>query len=432
MNILFIHQNLPAQFKHLIRHYSASAEHRVVGMCQGYAPALDDPDCATTAMRVYAPRRKPTRGIHNYLYSLEAGVLNGQAVAAELHRLGKEGFTPDVTFVHPGWGEALYIKDVFPGRPLVGFFEFFYNAHDLDADFDPEFPLKKDEELRIRTRNALHFLSLDACDAGISPTHWQKSVHPAEYHHKLTVMHEGIPTQEIAPDPAATFTLPTGTVLTHDMEVITFAARSLEPYRGFHVFMRAVPEICRRRPNCHIVITGGDDVSYGRKLPDGETWRAKMLNEVDVDPNRVHFLGAVSWETHVTLLKVSTAHVYLTVPFVLSWSMLEAMSAGCIVVGSDTPPVREVISDGKNGLLVDFFSTEHLADALDDIFDHPTRRKSLAKAARKTIVSRYDVRDALTRYDKFFNDVSGLSSSVGRSVASYDRRRPAPPPTQQV
>ncbi|MFN2164716.1 MAG: glycosyltransferase family 4 protein [Anaerolineae bacterium] len=405
MKLLLIHQNLPAQFKHLIQRYARDPEHQVVGICQGHAPSAGDDTLPDGVVQVYKPKREPTADIHPYLYSLEAGVLNGQAVAARVHELDRQGFTPDLTLVHPGWGEGLYIKDVLPDRPLIGFFEFFYRARGLDADFDPDFPVSKDDELRIRTRNALHLLSLDACDAGISSTAWQRQVHPPAYHSKITVLHEGIDTRELVPNPAASFELPDGTVLHSDMEVVTFVTRSLEPYRGFHVFMRALPAILRRRPGCRIVIVGGDDVAYGRRLPEGQTWREKMLAEVDVDPNRVHFLGPLPWAEHVRLLQTSAVHVYLTVPFVLSWSMLEAMSAGCAVIGSDTAPVREVLQHGRNGLLVDFFSKEQLADAVDDLFDHPRRRQALAAAGRQTVVAQYDARDALVRYEQYFKRV---------------------------
>ena len=401
MKLLLIHQNLPAQFKHLINRYARDPTYQVVGICQGRAPAIGDPNCPQSVLRVYQPKRKPTRNIHGYLNSLEAGVLNGQAVAAEVHKLEGQGFIPDVTLVHTGWGEGLYVKDVLPDRPLIGFFEFFYRPRGLDVDFDPEFPITKDDELRIRTRNAVHLLSLDACDAGISPTSWQKQVHPSEFYPKITVIHEGIDTKEVAPDPGATFELPNGKVLARDMEVVTFIARSLEPYRGFHVFMRALPEIFRRRPKCQVVISGGDEVAYGRRLPEGQSWREKMLADADVDPERIHFLGQIPWASHIRLLQVSAVHVYLTVPFVLSWSMLEAMAAGCAVIGSDTAPVREVIQHGRNGLLVDFFSKEELADAVDDLFDHPKRRQALATAGRQTVVAQYDARDALVRYERY-------------------------------
>jgi len=405
MKLLLIHQNLPAQFKHLLQRYARDPEHEVVGICQKHAPAVGDTTLPERVIQVYKPKREPTPDIHPYLYSLEAGVLNGQAVAARVHELDKGGFRPDVTLVHPGWGEGLYIKDVLPDTPLIGFFEFFYGAHGRDADFDPEFPLSKDDELRIRTRNALHLLSLDACDSGISSTQWQRQAHPPEYHSKIKVLHEGIDTRAIVPDPTAVFELPDGTVLNRDKEVVTFISRSLEPYRGFHVFMRALPEIFRRRPQCQVVIVGSDDVAYGRKLPNGQTWREKLLAEVELDPKRVHFLGELPWESHLRLLQVSSVHVYLTVPFVLSWSMLEAMSAGCALIGSDTAPVREILQHGRNGLLVDFFSKEQLADAVDDLLDHPRRRQALAAAGRQTVVSQYDARDALVRYEQYFKQI---------------------------
>ena len=272
-----------------------------------------------------------------------------------------------------------------------------------------------DSRLRIRTRNALHLLNLQTCDAGVSPTRWQKSLHPAGYHRKLAVIHEGIDTQLIAPNPEQAFTLPNGTVLTKQDEVITYVARNLEPYRGFHQFMRAVPQICARRPKAHILIVGGDDVSYGARTPDGKTWREHMLGEVSVDPSRVHFLGRLPYAYYLRLLQVSSAHVYLTVPFVLSWSMLEAMSAGCLVVGSNTAPVQEVIEHGKNGLLVDFFSPGEIAEAVTQVLDHPDRMQALRDAARQTIIERYEVRQSLRAYGNLIGALLTGKKMAGRT-----------------
>lgn len=405
MKLLFVHQNLPAQFKHLLRYYGERADCEVVAICQPYAPAMGAESPYRDLVKPYKPHRKPAEGIHNYVYSFEQGVLNGQAVAARVLELAKEGFTPDLMITHTGWGEGLYLKDVYPDVPLIGFFEFFYHARGMDADFDPEFPLSKDAELRVRTRNGLLLLGAESCDLGISPTQWQKSVHPAAYQDKISVIHEGIDTQAIAPDPAATFTLPDGRTLGKGDEVVTYVSRSLEPYRGFHVFMRALPDILSRQKNCNVVIVGGDQQSYGRSLPNGQTWREKMLDEVEIDRSRVHFVGLLPWEQHISLLKVSAVHVYLTVPFVLSWSMLEAMSAGCAVVGSNTPPVREVIQHGRNGLLVDFFSKDELVSAVSDVLRSPAQQASLGKNARSTIVAKYDVTKALAAYDKLFRQV---------------------------
>jgi glycosyltransferase involved in cell wall biosynthesis len=409
MNILFLHQNFPGQFKHLASQLAANPANRIIALCQEQAPR--HPRVETHI--VYQPARN-AHG-HHYLRTLEEGVLNGQAVARALLKLKQQGFIPDIVIAHPGWGEALYVKDVFPDAPLLSHFEFFYHADGADANFDPEFPLSLDSRLRIRTRNALHLLNLKTCDAGISPTRWQKSLHPVEYHRKLAVIHEGIDTQFVAPKPEQTFALPNGTVFTQQDEIVTYVARNLEPYRGFHQFMRAVPQLCARRPKAHIVIVGGDDVSYGAKAPDGKTWREHMLDEVSVDATRVHFLGRLPYAQYLRLLQVSSAHVYLTVPFVLSWSMLEAMSAGCLVVGSKTAPVQEVIEHGKNGLLVDFFSPDQIAEAVDQVLDHPDRMQAMREAARKTIIERYEVRQSLRAYGNLIGALLTARKMAGRT-----------------
>jgi glycosyltransferase involved in cell wall biosynthesis len=241
-------------------------------------------------------------------------------------------------------------------------------------------------------------LSLAATDICVSPTQWQKDLYPAGFQNKIQVIHEGIDTAIVKPDKAATLSLPDGAALTKDMEVITYTARGLEPYRGFHVFMKAAEEIIRRRPRCHIVITGGDETRYGKKLPGNQSWRAKLLKEAKFDPARVHFMGYVPYETHLKTLQISSAHVYLTVPFVLSWSILEAMAAGCVVIGSKTPPVEEFIKDGRNGLLVDFFSAHNIADRVDEVLNRPDRMGHLGQASRRDIVEHYDVKKQLAQY----------------------------------
>lgn len=424
MNVLFIHQNFPGQFRHLAGHLAADPGNRVLAICQPHAPR--HPKVPNTL--VYRPARKPGPDTHHYLRSLEDGILNGQAVAKVLLKLRKAGFTPDIVIAHPGWGEALYVKDVFPATRLLSLFEFFYHADGADANFDPEYPLTLDGRARIRTRNALHLLNLAACDAGVSPTHWQKSLHPAEYQSAISVIHEGIDTRVAVPNPQQTFTLPNGKVLTRQDEVVTYVARNLEPYRGFHQFMRAAEEICRRRPNAEIVIVGGDDVSYGQRLPKGQTYRQKLLQEVSIDPMRVHFLGRIPYERYLALLQVSSAHVYLTVPFVLSWSMLEAMSAGCLVIGSDTAPVREVLEHGKNGLLVDFFSPQQIAAAMDEVLVHEDRMQALKTAARQTIIERYEVRNALMLYQKVINSLLRSKAMTEDSIraAPFAQMPPIP------
>ncbi len=340
MKILFLHQNFPGQFLHLASALATNPVHELVAICQPQAPRL-------RAIKTYVYKPDAKTQSHHYLSMLEDGVRNGQAVARILLRMKEEGFEPDLVMAHPGWGEALYVKDVFPQAALLNYFEFYYHAEGADCDFDPEFPLDIDGRLRLRTRNALHLLNLQNCDVGVSPTQWQKSVHPPAYHSKIAVIHEGVNSQLVAPKADASFALPDGSTLSRQDEVITYVARNLEPYRGFHHFMRALPQICTRRPNAKIIIVGGDEVSYGSPAPEGRSWREHLLRDIEINPQQVHFLGKIPYLDYVSLMQVSSAHIYLTYPFVLSWSMLEAMAAGGLLIPSNTAPVREVITHGK-------------------------------------------------------------------------------------
>lgn len=393
MRILFLHQNFPGQFRHIAAYLANVPGNQVVSIGQKQAQGLPQ-----VARVVYSPARTVTNGIHHYLTGTESSVLNGQGAARAMEDLKRRGFIPDVIIGHAGWGDTLYAKDVFPKTPLVNYFEFFYHATGADTGFDPEYQNTADDYLRIRTKNIVNLLSLDACDAGISPTTWQKSLYPAEYQHKISMIHEGVNVDIAKPDANAKLVLPDGRVLTHNDKVITYVARNLEPYRGFHVFMHAVQEICQRRKDCQIVIIGGDEVSYGKAAQGAKNYREKLLSEVQVDMTRVHFLGRVPYQTYLNALQISSAHVYLTVPFVLSWSALEAMAAGCLVIGSDTAPVKEVIEHGKNGLLVNYFSPSSIADAVDEALNHPDRMKPLRAAARAYVCERYHVKQSIDQY----------------------------------
>lgn len=386
MRILFIHQNCPGQYKHLVMHLKEDPKNDIV--------FISKPNGNTVSgiRRIdYKLHREPNPHTHHYLTGTENGVLHGQAVARVLISLKEKGWKPDIICAHPGWGEALFVKDVFPDVPLLGFFEFFYHAEGADCGFDPMYPNTMDDYFRLRMKNTINLLSLESCDWGMSPTFWQREVHPAVYQPKISVIHDGVDTGLLTPKPDIRVTLPSGVTLSRDDEVVTYVSRNLEPYRGFHVYMKALEEMCRRRPKAHFLMVGGDDVSYGRRLPDGKTYREELLKEVKIDPDRVHFLGRIPYSSFVKVLQLSSAHVYLTYPFVLSWSMLEAMSAGCLVIGSSTRPVMEAIEDGKNGLLVDFFSVTGIADAVDRVLDHPDRMADLRRAARQSIVDRYDL-----------------------------------------
>jgi glycosyltransferase involved in cell wall biosynthesis len=306
------------------------------------------------------------------------------------------GFTPDVMLGHNGWGEIWYLKDVFPAAPLIGYFEFFYKSRGADVGFDPIEAEILDTAPRIRTKNLGNLLGLDAADLGQSPTQWQRSLYPAKYQSMLHVVHEGIDTQIVAPDPNVRLRLQVAELeLTPDDEVVTYVARNLEPHRGFQSFMRSLPTILEQRPNAHVLIIGGDEVSYGQRLPDGQTYRQQMLKELgsSLDFKRVHFVGKVPYSIYLNVLQVSRVHIYLTYPFVLSWSMLEAMAAGCLVVASNTAPVEEVIRDGENGFLVDFFSAAEISERVVAALEAGRNCfADIRQNARRTIIDKYDLK----------------------------------------
>lgn len=393
MNVLMLHQNFPAQFRHIARRLAASG-HNVLGIGAATAPGLKN-----IKMLRYEIKNQP-KPSNRYMATALNGALHGEVVAKVLLKLKKQGFVPDVILAHPGWGEALYVKDVLPAVRLVSLFEFYYHAHGADVGFEPGSGVSLDQAASLTSRNMLHLMNLERCDAGVSPTNWQRSLHPAAYQHKLNVIHEGIDTRLMAPDKNASFTLAGGRVLKPGDRVLTFVARHLEPYRGFHVLMRALPEIQRRNPDAVTVIVGGDNVSYGRKPEGAASWREKLLAEVGerLDLSRVFFTGQLPYAAYRALLQVSAAHVYLTYPFVLSWSALEAMSCGCLLVASNTPPVAEVMTHGHNALLFDFFDQEALAARVTDALSRPQDSAHLRQAARQTVVQGYDQERGTAQY----------------------------------
>jgi glycosyltransferase involved in cell wall biosynthesis len=390
MKILFVHQNFPGQYLHMVRHLAGIPGHQLVFITQRKDASLPGLNKV-----VYQPRRQVTRDVHHYLRDVEGGILNGQEVARVALELKKGGFVPDIMVGHNGWGEIWYLKDVFPNSPLLGYFEFFYRNVGADVGFDKSEVIGFDNAPRVRTKNIGNLLGLDVIDFGQTPTQWQRSVYPLRYQPIISVVHEGVDTDAVTPDAEASLLLPDRNVsLRASDEVVTYVARNLEPYRGFHIFMRSLPEILAQRPNAQVVIVGGDETSYGPPPTDGRTHRQTLLSELDgsLDLSRIHFLGKVPYSTYLQVLRVSKAHVYLTYPFVLSWSMLESMSAGCLVIGSRTPPVVEVVEHGVNGLLVDFFSSREVAAAVIEALEDRRAHDHIRRAARLTIVTRYDLK----------------------------------------
>lgn len=390
MRILFLHQNFPAQYLHLARSLRNRGDD-----CRAITDARNGRTSTTPTLfydmdAVADVGRRPGLSEH-----FDLCTRRGVAVLEAMSRLKRDGFVPDVILAHPGWGEALFARDVFPGARLILQAEHFYDPASADVGFDPEFARRDPlHRLSLRTRNAAMLVSFAAADLLVAPTRWQASRFPDVLQSRLRVVHEGIDTRLAAPDPSASVSLGRDdVVLKVGDEVVTFVNRNLEPYRGFHVFMRALPDILRARPNARAVIVGGEDVSYGPRSPTGRSWKSIYLDETRdrLPMDRVHFVRRISHHLLVRLMQVSAVHVYLTYPFVLSWSMLEAMSAGAFVIGSRTAPVEEVITDGENGRLVDFFDRDGLAAAAIEALTHPDRLRAVRAAARRTVLERYDL-----------------------------------------
>ena len=390
MRYLFVHQNMPGQYKHIVQWLAQDEKNEIV-----FITNRQDIEMTNVRRITYGLTRHPSREVHHYMIQNERGILYGQAVARKLMELKQQGWIPDIIVGHPGWGELMFAKDVFPNVPVLSFFEFYYRSQGSDVGFDPKDTVTLDDRCRIRTKNFIQTLALETTDAGMAPTRWQFQQYPEEYRYKIKVVHDGVDTSRACPDPEATFELADGTVLTRNSEVITYVARNLEPYRGFPTYMAAVEQLQKERPNATFVVVGGDEVSYGRRAPDGKTYREIAMENHKLDLQRVHFVGKIPYSYFLRLLQVSSVHVYLTYPFVLSWSMIEAMSAECLVVGSATPPAMEVIQDGYNGLLVDFFSAEQVVARVCDVLDRPELYDPIRKRARETVLERYDLRKCL-------------------------------------
>jgi glycosyltransferase involved in cell wall biosynthesis len=396
LDILLIHQNMPAQFKHLAPALAADPRHRIV-----FVTRRKGADIPGVRRISYDGPRPAGHATHHYVRQFESSVRYGQQSARAMLELKREGFDPAVVIGHPGWGEMLFVKDVFPRAAVISYAEFYYNGHGADVGFDPDEPVTLDTICRTRSRNAHLLLSIEMADVGLSPTEWQRSRHPAIFQPKIRTIFDGIDMNTVRPDPNASFTLPDGRSVTRADEVITYVARNLEPYRGYPSFVRAVPAMLAARSKAIVVIVGGDEVSYGKAAPDGKSWREMMNAEIPLDgaefAGRVYFCGKLPYARYLALLRVSSAHVYLTVPFVLSWSCVEALASGCVVIGSDTPPVREVIEHGVNGFLVPMYDTAAIAAQTIAALETRGAAVPMRRAAREAAMERYALDRCLPR-----------------------------------
>ena len=376
--ILFVHNNFPAQFRDLAETLVAR------GVPCAAIGSKTSPSLAGIRTGRYTIPRGTTPGIFPLAVRAEADMIRGRAALNLARMLKDEGFDPEVIVGHCGWGETLLLKDTFPDARQVIFSEFFYHGRGLDIGFDPEMGAEPTDEAILlgKTKNACLALSLTDADAIVAPTPFQASVMPSVFQPRVNIIHEGIDTDAIRPGLSAEFELPNGAILPPGAPLITYANNNMEPMRGLHIVARALPRLLAEAPDAHVVIFGSTaGRPYGGSPPEGKTWPEVCFEGVTYDPARVHFMGKTPHATMLAALQRSTAHIYYSYPFVLSWSIVEAMASGCYVIGSDTPPVRDAIVDGVNGKLLPFFDSDALAGALIDACRNPGASAALRAAA---------------------------------------------------
>lgn len=400
MNILFLHRNFPAQFRHIATVLAQDSNNRVVFITNN-----DKLELPGIHKVIYKLKREVPKNCHRYLKFYEESIIHGQATAEAALSLRNQGFKPDIIYGHT-WGNTMFMKDIFPDVPLLCYFEWFYKSQDSDMDFGGK-ELNIDELAKLRCKNSHLLVDLYSCDAGICPTNWQKSQFPQDFHDKIKTLHDGVDTDFCKPDENAKFLIKDKNIeLTFNDEVITYATRGMEAYRGFPEFMRAADKLLKKRPNLQIVIGGEDRVCYGPQVAN-TTYKEMMLKELpDMDLSRVHFVGGLPFNEYVKLLQISSVHVYLTYPFVLSWSLLDAMSCGCCIVASDTQPVREVMQDNHNALLFDFFNVDAQVERIEYALKNKREMQEIRNNARKTIVENYALKDLLPKHIEYVKQLA--------------------------
>lgn len=426
MKFLFVHQNFPGQFLHIVRHLTEIGGHEIVFITE---PNLNVIPGVRTIPYV---KPRPAGGeIHIAARELDMAVRRAEAVSGTARSLKNLGFTPDIIIGHHGWGEMLNLIDVWPGVPMIGYLEFYYQVDRADVNFDPEFPIDSTDFPRIRAKNAVNHLALQLPGTGITPTRWQLSTYPAWARERIDLLWEGVNLNVCAPDETtrrAALKIGGMTVNRGDT-LVTYVSRDLEPYRGAHTMIRALPALMRLRKNLKIIMVGGDGVSYGGQAPEGSTWRETFLRDVagQIDLDRVAFPGKIAYDDYLAMLRRSDAHVYLTYPFVASWSLREALATGCAVIGADTEPVREFVTHEQNGLLTSFFDPAGIAASVERLLDSKALAQKIRHGARAFARERLAMADYLTAFEQKIETLTGMSprsqAKRTRAVAKPVKKR---------
>ncbi|HWI87399.1 MAG TPA: glycosyltransferase [Sphingomonas sp.] len=405
-NILIVHQNFPGQFPHIAAALLARGDKvaAIGGKTARARPGID--------FRRWNSERGTTKGIFDPATRAEADLIRAHAAANAALQLKRDGFVPDVIIGHPGWGETIQLKEIWPGARIILFGEILYRSHGGDLNFDPEFGAEDlARNMRAHAKNATQLLAYAYADRIVCPTPFQASSFPPSLQPIIRIIHEGVDIAHAERRPNARLKLPGGRgELDGSKPVVTFVNRVFEPLRGFHIFMRALPAFLEACPEAQVVMIGNAAPSgYGAASPNGKDWKSWALDELGerLDLSRVHFLGKVPHSTLIDAFSLSWAHVYYTYPFVLSWSLVEAMAAECLIIGSDTAPVRDAISDGVEGVLLPFFDVAALSGAMMRAVREPEAFAAMRGAARARALSDYDRGQGTAAWLALIDEVRG-------------------------
>ncbi len=399
MHVLFVHQNFPAQFGHIAQHLVQRHGFRCTFVTERRGGKVGEVECVQ-----YKVDGGATKQNHYCTRTFENATRHALAVHDAVK--ARPDLKPDLLVGHSGFGSTLFLRELFPNIPIINYFEYFYRTRDSDMDFRKEYPPVPMDFLRARARNAMLLLDLDNCDAGYSPTDYQRSLFPQEYQHKLRTIFDGVDTAIWKPMPNLHREI-NGYRVPDGMKVVSYATRGMESMRGFDVFMKAAKKLSDRRKDVIFLIAGQDRVCYGgdERFTGGKTYKEWVLSQDQYDLSRFVFLGLIPPTELAKLFNITDVHVYLTVPFVLPWSLLNALACGTTILASDTPPVREMIRNGENGVLFDFLDVDALAELANQLLDRKAEYQVLGRQGAELIREKYSVDVCLPRMVELFESV---------------------------
>jgi glycosyltransferase involved in cell wall biosynthesis len=392
------------------------------GWRSAFATNRNDATSVDVRLIHYAPIGGATAKTHYCTRTIENTVAHAHGVYESCK--AARDLRPDLIVGHSGLGPTMFLRELYD-CPVINYFEYFYRAHDSDLDFRSDQTPRELDVLRTYYRNSIFLTDLEYCDAGYSPTRWQKSTLPARFHDKVEVIFDGIDTALWKPRPGVARKV-MGRTVPDSIRIVTYVSRGFESMRGFDILMQVAKRIYCELPNVVFAIVGSDRVAYGgdHHATNGKTYREHVLAQDDYDLSKFIFTGLLPPQELADLLSISDLHLYFTVPFVLSWSLFNALACGAVVVASNTEPVRELLTHGQTALMADFFNVEALAAHSLNVLRKPDEHRFLGRNGRGLIEARYGLDKCVADMINFFQRVASGRIQSDSSQVSDDPASP--------